>query len=126
MSDNIKTIKNSCEKQRKFLEKNLDKVNTIVGALLGIKTNLTIKESKSSGGIYFDYVDEKNIKDYCGVMANAFERVYITTFTVSFDGDELNNRVYLTFDFRYDHINGGSNGANFLKMEIVNDVIRIL
>lgn len=126
MSDNIKTIKNSCEKQREFLEKNLDKVNTIVGALLGIKTNLTIKESKSSRGIYFDYVDEKNIKDYCGVMANAFERVYITTFTVSFDGDELNNRVYLTFDFRYDHIGGGSNGAHFLEMEIVNDVIRIL
>ena len=126
MNDNIRTIKNHSGTQRIFLEKNLDKVNTVVGALLGIKTNLKIKESKSSGTIYFDYVDERNIKDYCGVMTNAFERVYITTFTLSFDGDELNNRVYLTFDFRYDHIGGGSNGATFLRMEIVNDVIRIL
>lgn len=115
--------KNNIENQRKLLQKHLETINTIVSAKLGIKVNLRIKESKDyRSQTFFSLIDDRNIKKECGVMASAFRNVYIETFGMWWQ----ENEIVFDLDFRYEHINGGSNGAYFCTIQIENDLLKLL
>ena len=115
------SLKNNVDEQREYLQRNLEQINTIISAVIGYKTNLEINERKNCRGTYFGLIDRRNIRDKCGVMAKAFTEVTIGTFNVGW-GDE---GVYMSFDFNYQHIDGGTNGAEFCKIEIINDFVKI-
>lgn len=118
----IMSLKNNIDEQREYLQKNLEQINTVVGALLGVRTHLEIIEKKDyKGETYFRLEDPKNYRDCCGIMAKAFEKVIINTFSMWF-GDQ---GVSITMHFSYDHIGGGSNGAEFCRLDIINDFVKI-
>lgn len=115
------SLKNNIDEQRNYLERNLEQLNTVVSAILGYRTHLEIVEKTNNRGTYFKVIDNRNIRDKCGVMAKAFTEVTIGSFSVGW-GDE---GVYMSFDFNYEHIDGGTNGAKFCEIEIVNDFVKI-
>lgn len=115
--------KNNIENQRKLLQNRLEEINIVVSAKLGIKVNLRIEESKNyRNQIFFNLIDDRNIKESCGVMASAFKNVYIKTFGVWWQ----ENGVSFELNFRYELIDGGSNGAQFCIIQIENDLLKLL
>lgn len=105
------------EKKRELLENNLSKINDLISAKFGFKTNLQIVEKKNyRNETYFSIEDNTNIIEMCGVMKYAFKYVYIYSSHIFFDNDVQNMQI--EFDFRYDHIDGGSNGAVFCNLII--------
>ena len=115
--------KSNIENQRELLQKHLEVINTVVSAKLGIKVNLRIKESKNyRNQTFFNLIDDRNIKEECGVMASAFRNIYIETFGMWWQ----ENGVIFDLDFKYEHIGGGSNGAHFCTIQIENDLLKLL
>ena len=115
--------KNNIENQRELLQKHLEAINIVVSAKLGIKVNLHIKENKDCRNqTFFSLIDDRNIKEKCGVMASAFRNVYIETFGMWWQ----ENGVAFELDFKYEHIDGGSNGAKFCTIQIKNDLLKLL
>lgn len=115
--------KNNIEDQRNLLKKHLEEINIVVSAKLGIKVNLNIKEKTNyQKQTVFSLIDNKNIKNKCGVMESAFENVYIETFGVWWQEDG----VAFELDFKYEHINGGSNGAKICTIQIKNNLLKLL
>lgn len=110
-------MENKIEKKRELLENNLSKINDLISKKLGIKINLQIVEKKNyRNETYFSIEDNTNIMEMCGIMKYAFKYVYIYSSHIFFDGDVQNMQI--EFDFGYDHIDGGSNGAVFCNLII--------
>lgn len=115
-------LKNNIDEQREYLQRNLAQLNTVVSAVLGVKTNLKVYEKKRyQGQTYFDIIDDKNIRDLCGVMAKAFTEVTISNFGIGW----RDNGVSIDLHFNYVHINGGSNAAHFCTIDIIDDFVKI-
>ncbi len=113
---------NNIEDQRNLLQKHLNDINIVVSAKLGIKVDLEIEEKTNyRKQTFFGLIDERNLKSQCGIMENAFKNVYIETFGMWWNEEG----VCFGLDFKYEHINGGSNGAQFCIMRIKNDLIKI-
>lgn len=116
-------LKNNVMEQREYLERNLEQLNTVVSALLGVKTSLQIEEKQNyRGETYFAIVDRKDYRNQCGIMAKAFKKVTIENYGMGW----RDNGICIKFDFRYEHIDGGSNGANFCVVEIIDDFVKII
>lgn len=115
------SLKNNIDEQRAYLQRNLTQINTVVSAILGYRTNLEIVEKTNNRGTYFKVIDGRNIKDKCGVMAKAFVEVTIGSFSVGWSDEG----VYMNFVFNYEHNDGGTNGAEFCRLEVVNDFVKI-
>lgn len=115
-------LKDDIAEQREYLEKNLEQLNTVVSAILGYRTQLKVKEIKQGNKTYFSITDERNIKEKCGVMTKAFSEVVIENFGMWWS----ENGVCMDLQFSYKHIDGGSNGAKFCTISIVNDLVTIV
>lgn len=110
-------MEDKVKKQRKLLENNLDKINSLISERLEIKTNFQIEEDEDyRGKIHFKLIDKTNIREACGVMQHAFTNVYMYTFNI-FWGKDITASV-LNFNFYYEHINGGTNSARFCTVFI--------
>ena len=116
------SLKNDIIKQRDYLEKNLEQLNTVVSAILGYKTELKIKEIKSDNKIYYKIIDDRDIKEQCGIMAKAYKKVVIENFGMWWQ----ENGVIMDLQFSYEHIDGGTNGAKFCTISIVDDLVKII
>ena len=115
---NLKNI----DEQREFLHKHLEKINIVVGAFIGARVNLKIEEKKTPfGETYFRLEDSHNFRECCGIMAKAWKEVIIDTFNMWWDEDG----VTMSMHFSYEHINGGHNGAEFCRIEVVDDFVTI-
>lgn len=116
------SLTDNIEEQREYLETNLEQLNTVVSAILGYKLRLEIVEKHNGKKTYFKIVDDRNIKDMCGVMEKAFDEVTISSFSVWWKEDG----VGIEFDFNYKHIGCGSNGAKFCTIDITNGFVKII
>lgn len=115
-------LKNNVMEQREYLERNLEQLNTVVSAILGVKTRLQVEEKKNyRGEIRFEIVDRKNYRNQCGIMGKAFTEVTIEDFGMWW----RDNGVCIELNFRYQHVDGGSNGAKFCTVEIIDDFVKI-
>ena len=116
-------LKNNIEEQEVYLVKNLEQLNTVVSAILGYKTELKIIQDENyRGKIHFRVADDRNIKEKCGAMAKAFKKVTISNFGMWWQ----ENGVIMDLQFSYEHIDGGSNGAKFCTISIVDDLVKII
>ena len=115
-------LKNNIEEQKAYLVKNLKQLNTVVSAILGYKTELKIKEINQENKTYFRVVDDRNIKEQCGIMAKAYKKVVIENFGMWWQ----ENGVIMDLQFSYEHIDGGTNGAKFCTISIVDDLVKII
>ncbi len=113
----LKTI----EGKREFLQRNLDKINTVVTALIGARTHLKVVEKTVRGQTYFKLEDEHNFAPLCGVMRNAWAEVHIETFNIWWDEDSAE----LDMHFSYEHMDGGHNGARFGRIIVEDDFVTI-
>lgn len=114
-------LKNNIDNQRKYLEDNLEQLNTVISAVIGIKTNLRIDEKTNyRKETYFQIVDDRNIREQCGAMAAAFKEVTISGQVFWFE-----EGVHIVFQFNYQHIDYGSNGAEFCRVNIVDNLVNI-
>ena len=109
------------DEQRKFLKRNLDTINKVVTAYIGARVNLKITEKTHYRTVYFDLVDNNNFADYCGIMRRAWKEVHINTFHLWWNEDGCD----LVMHFRYEHINGGHNGAEFCRICVMDDFVTI-
>ena len=116
------SLKDDIQEQKAYLEKNLEQLNTVASAILGYKTDLFIKEIKSGNKIYYKIIDDRNIKEQCGVMAKAYKKVTIENFGMWWK----ENGVVMNLQFSYEHIDGGTNGAKFCTISIVDDLVKII
>ena len=116
------SLKNNIAEQKEYLEKNLEQLNTVVSAILGYRTDLFIKEIKQGDKTYLNVVDERNIKEKCGIMAKAFIEVIIENFGMWWSEDGVCIELY--FDYKY--IGGGMNGARFCTLNIINNMVTIV
>ena len=117
------SLKNSVDEQREYLERNLEQLNTVVSAVLGIRTHLRIvEEIDCYKQTYFKVIDDRNIRNLCGVMAKAFKEVTISSFGMGWSDEG----VGMSLHFNYDHIDGGSNGVDFCGINSVNDFVKII
>ena len=110
-------LKNNIEEQKAYLVKNLGQLNTVASAILGYKTDLFIKEIKSGNKIYYKIIDDRNIKEQCGVMAKAYKKVTIENFGMWWK----ENGVCMNLQFSYELNEGGTNGVKFCAISIVDD-----
>ncbi len=116
------SLKHDVNEQREYLERNLEQLNTVVSAVLGIRTHLRIVEKTDfRKQTYFKVIDDRNIRDCCGVMAKAFQEVTISNFGIWWSDEG----VCMDLHFNYVHNSGGSNGAEFCRIDIVNDFVKI-
>lgn len=116
------SLKNNIDEQREYLQRNLDRLNTVVSAVLGIRTHLKIEERTDyRKQTHFEIIDNRNIRDCCGVMAKAFQEVTISNFGIWWDDEG----VCFDLHFNYVHIGGGSNGAEFCRINIIDDFVKI-
>ncbi len=116
------SLKYNIDKQREYLERNLKALNTVVSAVLGIGVCLQIKEQTDyRKQTYFKLIDDRNIRDCCGVMAKAFKEVTISNFGIWWSDEG----VCFDLHFNYVHLSGGSNGAEFCRIDIINDFVTI-
>jgi hypothetical protein len=113
----LKTI----EEKKELLQRNLDKINTVVGAYIGARVNLKIVERKTPWEVYVGLEDNNNFASLCGVMSRAWKEVRIETFNIWWIGD----RVELVMQFSYEHIDGGHNGAEFCRINVEDDFVTI-
>lgn len=121
MENKAVNLKNNIDCQKEYLERNMEQLNTVVSVVLGFRTKLRLKEVKNGNETYFDIVDDRDLKELCGIMKHAFKKVTIGTFGVWWN----ETGVIMQFNFSYEHINGGRNGAEFLTVGIENDFIKI-
>lgn len=112
---------NNIEEQKEFLKRNLDKINTVVGAYIGARVHLQIVEEKSPWGAYLRLVDNHNFSHCCGIMSRAWKEVIIDTFNIWFNEEGCE----LVMHFSYEHIDGGHNGAEFCRIRVEDDFITI-
>lgn len=112
---------NTIEEKKEFLARNLDKINTVVTALIGVRTHLQIVEKVTMRDTYLKLEDNNNFARYCGVMRHAWAEVNIDTFNIWWDEEGCE----LIMHFRYQHINGGSNGAEFARIRVEDDFVTI-
>lgn len=115
-------LKNNIEEQRKYLENNLEQLNTVISAILGYKTVLQIEENVCRNTTYFCVVDNRNIKEKCGIMAKAFTDVKIMSFDMFWSDDG----VFIELCFKYQHLDGGTNCANFCDVKIMENFVTIV
>ena len=113
----MKTI----EEKRNFLQRNLDKINTVVTALIGARTNLKVVEKTIRGETYFKLEDDHNFAHLCGVMRHTWKEVCIETFNIWWNEEGCE----LDMHFSYEHIDGGHNGAGFGRIEVMDDFVTI-
>lgn len=115
-------LKNNVVEQREYLERNLKQLNTVVSAVLGVRVELEIVERTNyRKETHYSLEDNDNFRDRCGIMAKVFKEVNIHSFSVWW----RDNGVCIEFNFRYEHIDGGSNGAKFCTVEIIDDFVKI-
>ena len=114
---NLKNI----EEQKAFLKRNLEKINTVVTALIGVRTHFEIIEKVTFRETYLILADNNNFAQHCGVMRHAWKNVIIDTFNIWWNEDGCE----LVMHFSYEHINGGHNGAEFCRLEVFDDFVAI-
>jgi ribosomal protein L21 len=115
-------LKNNVVEQREYLVRNLEKVNTVMSAVLGVTVKLQVVEHTDyRKNISFKLEDNYNFRDKCGIMAKAFTQVTIENYGMWW----RDNGVCMSFDFNYEHIDGGRNGAKFCTIEIIDDFVKI-
>lgn len=106
---------NTITQKRHYLKENLEKLNIVVSAILGVRVNLKMEEKIDyRKEIYFKVVDDHNFKACCGIMEKAFKEVTIANFNMFWREDS----VIMDMHFHYEHIDGGSNCAKFATIEI--------
>ena len=116
-------LKNNVDEQREYLKSNLENINIVASAVLSTKVNLKIEEKTNWQKItYLSLLDSKNRNEECGIMKAAFENVYIESFGIWWS----EKGVIINLHFKYEHINGGSNGALFCKIKVENGLVSIL
>ena len=116
-------LKYNVDDQRAYLKNNLENINIIISAILGIKINLKIEERKDyQKNTYFSLLDSKNRKAECGIMEAALKNVYIETSSMWWNEKGL----IIDFSFKYDYINGASNGMSFCHIKIENNFVSVL
>ena len=115
-------LKNNIEEQKAYLVKNLKQLNTVVSAILGYKTELKIKEINQENKTYFRVVDDRNIKEQCGIMAKAYKKVVIENFGMWWQ----ENGVIMDLQFSYELNEGGTNGVKFCRIGIVDGLVKII
>lgn len=113
----MKTI----EEKKEFLQRNLDKINTVVTALLGVMVDLKIVEKTNHRETYLKLEDNHNFTHCCGIMRHAWKEVRIETFNIWWKPVGCELEMY----FNYEHIDGGHNGAEFARIEVVDDFVII-
>ena len=113
----LKTI----EDKREFLHRNLDKINMVVTAMIGANVRFEIIERQTPWETYVKLEDNHNFASLCGVMKRAWKNVRIETFNIWWTGD----RAELVMQFRYEHIDGGHNGAEFGRLIVMDDLVVI-
>ena len=117
------SLKDDIQEQKKYLEENLKQLNTVVSAILGYKTELKIiQDVNYRGEVYFKISDNRNIREQCGAMAKAFKKVTIENFGMWWK----ENGVIMDLQFSYEHIDGGTNGAKFCTISIIDDLVTII
>lgn len=114
-------LKTNYKEQKKYLEKHLEQINIVVGAILGYNPMLKIVQKENRTGTYFELTNSTNVKNLCGIMSQAFSKVTIGTFGVFW----FENGVSLSFDFFYETKSTGSNGVEFCKLQILDDVLKL-
>lgn len=116
------SLKNNIDEQREYLQRNIDQLNTVISAVLGTRTHLRVEEKTNCRKeTYFKIIDDRNLRNCCGVMAKAFKTVTIEDFGIWW----RDVGVVIQLNFCYEHINGGSNGATFCVVEIFDDFVKI-
>ena len=117
------SLKDNIKEQKEYLEKNLEQINTVVSAIIGYKTELkVIEENKFCNKPYIKVLDDRNLKEKCGVMAKAFKKVTIENFYMWWSEDG----VFMELVFNYELNECGSNSVKFCTLNIVNDLITIV
>ena len=117
------SLKNDTIKQRDYLEKNLEQLNTVVSAILGYKTELKIIQDKNyRGEVYYKISDNRNIREQCGAMAKAFKKVTVENFGMWWK----DNGVVMDLQFSYEHNDDGTNGAKFCTIYIEDNLVKII
>ena len=115
------SLKNNATKQREYLGRNLEQLNTVISDIIGYKTELKIEEKNINGNTYFKLIDSRNLKEKCGVTAKVFTNVYISSFLVSWN----DKGAYIHFDFLYEYIDGEIDGLRFCSINIIDDLVTI-
>lgn len=115
------SLKDNITEQREYLERNLYQLNTVVSAILGYQTRLEIIEKTNNNKTYFRVEDNRNIREKCGAMAKAFEEVTVSNFGMWWFEDG----VAMDLNFNYKHIDGGTNGAKFCSINIIDSLVTI-
>lgn len=116
-------LKNDVEEQREYLKNNLENINVVASAVLGTKVNLKIEEKTNwQKSIYFSLLDSTNRRVECGIMKSAFKNVYIENFGMWWN----ENGVIIDLHFKYELIDGGSNGASFCKIKVEDGLVSVL
>lgn len=116
-------LKNNVDEKREYLKNNLENVNVVISAILGTKVNLKIEEKINWQKItYFSLLDSTNRRTECGIMKAAFNNVYIEDFGMWWD----DKGVIIDLHFKYEHIDGGSNGASFCKIKVEDGLVSVL
>lgn len=123
MNTETKDLKNDYGCQKEFLNRNLQALDAIVGAVAGTHIKFQIIQEENTRGTYFKLYDPTNRASRCGVMSPAFKEVHIESFNLNFSS----TGVYITIDCRYEEKDGGSNGVEICKLTIdEKDIIRLL
>ena len=112
---------NTIEEKKEFLQRNLDKINTVVGAYIGARVNLKVVEKMSWRETYLKLEDNNNFAHLCGVMSRAWKEVILDTFNIWWNEDGCE----LVMHFSYEHIDGGHNGCEFARIEVMDDFVVI-
>lgn len=113
----LKTI----EGKREFLQRNLDKINMVVTAMIGVNVRFQIIEKKTPWETYLKLEDNRNFAKHCGIMSRAWAEVRVETFNIWWTEDSAE----LDLHFSYEHIDGGHNGAGFGRLIVMDDFVII-
>lgn len=121
MADKVVDLVNNIDDQQEYLERNMQQLNIVVGAILDIHTELKIKKKSNGRTNCLEVVDDRDYRKVCGIMKHAFKKVTIGDFGMRWK----ENGVIIELDFFYEHIDGGRNGAKFCTISIENDFVKI-
>ena len=109
------------EQKKEFLQKHLDKINTIVTAYIGARVNLKIVEKTTIRETYLKLEDNHNFARCCGIMSRAWKEVIVDTFGIWWNEDGC----VISMHFSYEHIDGGHNGAEFCRISVEDDFVTL-
>ena len=112
---------NKTDDRREFLKRNLEQINIVVTAMIGVRTDLKVAEKTIRGETYFVLEDNKNYARFCGVMSRAWKEVNINTFNIWWKDDGCE----LVLHFSYEHTDGGHNGAEFGRLDVMDGFVTI-